>query len=141
MGARLWASGLLAIIGGILMVASGYTSRGLLFVALGYAQEEIPSYLGGFAESAASLAVTILELIIALGGVTVLIGGVVILLHHSRTGRVLIYLGGGAGLLSLLISFGYTAYKLQGWEPALAYAPYWVGLAMAVAARRLAKGT
>jgi hypothetical protein len=140
MGVRLWASGALAIVGGFLMVVSGYTSRGLLFLALGYAQEGIPSILNGFAASAASLAVSILELIIALGGLTVLIGGAVILFHHVRTGRVLIYLGGGAGLLSLVVGFGFTAYRLGGWQPALAYLPYWVGLAMAVTARRVAKG-
>lgn len=139
MGIRVWVGGTLAVVGGFLMVVSGYTSSGLLFTALGYAQQEIPAYLTGFAESAATLGVTILELLIALGGITVLVGGLIILIRHTRTGRVLIYLGGGAGLLGLLVSFGYTGYRL-GFNQTLAYAPYWVGLAMAVASRRLAKG-
>ncbi len=139
MGVRVLASGILAVIGGFLMVLSGYISRGLLFTALGYAEKEIPDHLTGFASGAAILAITVLELIIALGGLAVVVGGVAILFRHTTTGSLLIYLGGGAGLFGLLISFGYTAYRL-GVDPVVAYAPYWVGLAMAVVARRLAKG-
>lgn len=139
MGMRRWAAGTLAVLGGVLMLASGYTSRGFLFLALGYAQAEIPSYLNGFGEGAAILAVTTLEVIIAFGGLTVLLGGLVILSRHTTVGRVLIYLGGGAGFLGLLISFGYSAYKL-GLDPVLGYLPYWAGLALAVAGRHLAKG-
>ncbi len=139
MGFKLWISGTLAVVGGFLMVLSGYVSRGLLFIALGYAQKDLPNYLTGFTANAAILAITVLELLIALGGITVIVGGLALLSHHVRTGSVLIYLGGGAGLLGLLISFGYTTYR-QGLENVLLYAPYWVGLGMAVAARRLAKG-
>ncbi|HZW85455.1 MAG TPA: hypothetical protein VFE91_06100, partial [Nitrososphaerales archaeon] len=63
-----------------------------------------------------------------------------ILGRHTTTGRVLIYLGGGAGFLGLLISFGYSAYRL-GLDPVLGYLPYWLGLALAVAGRRISKGT
>ena len=121
------------------MVAGGYSSRGLPFAALGYAEEEIPSFLTGLGVSAATLAISVLELIIALGGLAVLAGGLLILFHHARTGRVMVYLGGGTGLFGLLISFGYAAYRL-GPASAIAYAPYWVGLAMAAGSRRLAKG-
>ena len=138
-GIKLWVSGILAIIGGFLMVASGYVSRGFLFIALGYAAPEVSQYLAGMAADAILLAIAILEFIIALGGLTVLLGGASILWHHVRTGRILIFLGGGAGLLGLLISFGYTVFRL-GIAPAISYAPYWVGILMAVAARRLAKG-
>ncbi len=139
MGAKTWASGILAVVGGFLMVVSGYSSRGLLFTALGYVEPKFSDYFSGLALNAVILVVTALEFLIALGGLTVLVGGLFILLHHVRTGRVLIYLGGGAGLLGLLISFGYTTYRL-GLDNVLLYAPYWIGLAMAVVARRLAKG-
>jgi hypothetical protein len=140
MGARLWASGLLAILGGLLMVASGYTSRGFLFTALGYAEPQVSNYLTGITANATLLAIAIVELLIALGGIAVALGGLIILIHHTRTGRLLIYLGGGSGFLGLLVSFGYTIYKLGGLDPVLAFAPYWVGLAMAIVGRRLAKG-
>jgi hypothetical protein len=139
MGAKLWASGTLAVLGGFLMVVSGYSSRGLLYTALNIIQPKFSDYLGGLALNAAVLSVTVLELLIGFGGVTVIAGGVFILVRHVRTGRVLIYLGGGAGFLGLLISFGYTSYRL-GLDNVLLYAPYWVGLAMAIIARRFAKG-
>lgn len=136
---KLWGSGILAAVGGFLMVTSGYTSRGFLYLALGYAEPEVSNYLSGAAASAAVLAITLLEVVIALGGLTVLIGGIIILTGHTTTGRTLIFLGGGAGFLGLLISFGYSAFRL-GLDPVLGYFPYWLGLFMAIAGRRLAKG-
>jgi len=140
MTARLYVAGALAIIGGFLMLASGYSSRGFLYTALNLAEPHISDFLSGVAANAAILAVTILDLIIALGGITVMVGGLVILTNHTTTGRTVIYFGGGAGFLGLLLSFGYAAYKLGGFSPLLAYLPYWVGLAMAVSGRWLAKG-
>jgi hypothetical protein len=138
---RRWTAGLLAIVGGVLMLGSGYTSRGFLYMALGYAEPKILDLLKGIAADAALVAIFVLELIIALGGLTVAVGGIIILARHSTTGRILMFLGGGAGFLGLLISFGYSTYKLGGLGPALSYLPYWLGLALAVVGRRLAKGT
>ena len=140
MGTRLYAAGALAVVGGFLMLASGYTSRGFLYTALNLAEPHISDLLSGMIANVAVVAVTILELVIALGGIGVMIGGLVILTNHTTTGRTLIYLSGGAGFLGLLVSFGYAAYKLGGFSPLLAYLPYWVGLAFAVSGRRLAKG-
>lgn len=75
MGFRLWAGGALAIAGGLLMVGSGYMPRGFLYAALGYAAPHVSDFLSGVAANAATLAITALELIIALGGVTVVVGG------------------------------------------------------------------
>jgi hypothetical protein len=134
------AGGTLAVAGGLLMLISGYNSRGFLYMALGYSAQEIPGILSGMAADVVTFAVTVLELLVALGGLTVLAGGLIVLARHSTIGRVLIYLGGGAGFLGLLISFGYSAFRL-GLDPVLSYLPYWLGLALAVAGRRLAKGT
>ena len=139
MGLRSYAAGLLAIVGALLMLGSGYSSRGFLFQAFGVSEHYILDF-GGAAANLIVLGITIVELIIALGGLTVLIGGLVILLHHTTTGRTLIYLGGGTGFLGLLISFGYSMYKLGGINPVLAFLPYWVGLFLAISGRRLAKG-
>jgi hypothetical protein len=140
LGPRRVAGGSLAVAGGLLMLISGYTSRGFLYTALGYSAQEIPTLLSGMAASVAVLAITILEILIALGGLTVLAGGLVVIARHTTAGRLLIYLGGGAGFLGLLVSFGYSAYRL-GFDPVLSYLPYWIGLALAVVGRRLAKGT
>ncbi|HEV2227046.1 MAG TPA: hypothetical protein VGR56_09630 [Nitrososphaerales archaeon] len=137
---RRWTAGILAIVGGILMLGSGYTSRSFLYLALGYTEPRVADFLRGMVADAAVLAIATVEFIIALGGVTVALGGIIILARHSTAGRILIFLGGGAGFLGLLISFGYSTYKLGGLGPALSYLPYWVGLALAVVGRRLAKG-
>ncbi len=137
--ARLYVAGVLAVAGGILMVLSGYTSRGFLYQALGYAEPRVTDFLSGAMADAVVVAITALELVIALGGLSVCIGGLIILTHHTTVGRTLVYLGGGAGFLGLLVSFGYSTYKLGGIDPVLSYLPYWVGLAMAVTGRRLAK--
>jgi hypothetical protein len=140
MRSRLYLAGALAVAGGLLMLASGYTSRGFLYSALGYAVPQVTDVFSGAVANAVVAAITALELVIALGGITVVLGGLVIMTHHTTIGRLLIYLGGGAGFLGLLISFGYSAYRLGGVDPVLYYLPYWVGLALAIFARRLAKG-
>ncbi len=122
------------------MLGSGYASRSFLYLALGYTEPHIIDFLNGMVADTAVLAIATLEFIIALGGVTVAVGGFIILARHSTTGRILIFLGGGAGFLGLLISFGYSTYKLGGIGPALSYLPYWLGLAFAVVGRRIAKG-
>jgi hypothetical protein len=140
MGTRLYAAGLLAVAGGVLMVASGYSSRGFMYMALGYAEPHISAFLSGEAANAAILAIGVVELIIGLGGFTVALGGLMIIARHTRTGRAIIWLGGGAGFLGLLVGFGYSVYRLGGLTPVLGYFPYWVGLVMAVVGRHLAKG-
>ena len=140
MGGRRYAAGALAVVGGLLMLASGYTSRGFLYTALGLGEPYLSDFLKGTELGAAVLAVTALELVTALGGLTVLVGGLIILARHTTTGRILVWLGGGAGFIGLLLGFGYTAYKLGGVGPVLAYLPYWIGLALAITGRRLAKG-
>lgn len=108
-------------------------------MALDVAEGEIPQYLGGIAGLTAALAISILVLLIALGGFTVILGGLVLLARRRTIGRFLILLGGGAGLLGLLITFGMAVFRL-GFNQSLAYTPYWVGLVLAVVARRIAKG-
>lgn len=140
MAIRRWAGGLLAVVGGFLMLASGYTSRGFLYTALGFGAQEVGNFLSGAPGSVAIIAITVVEFIISLGGITVMAGGLAILGRHTTTGRFLIFLGGGAGFLGLLISFGYSAYRL-GLDPVLGYLPYWLGLALAITGRRVSKGT
>lgn len=141
MGARLYLSGALGVVGGLLMFGSGFVSRGFLYTALGLAEPHISSILSGVEASVAVIAITVVETVIALGGLTVALGGLLIFVRHITIGRILIFLGGGAGFLGLLVSFGYSVYRLGGLDPVLSYLPYWVGLLMAIFARKLAKGT
>ncbi len=134
-----WSSGLLAIVGGVLMVFSGYATKGFLLTALNIAENEANQLVSGIAGLTVSLAIEIVTFLIALGGVTVVLGGLALLARHRTVGRLLIMLGGGAGFFGLLVTFGLAVLKV-GLSGAFGYAPYWVGLIMAVVARRLAKG-
>lgn len=129
----------MAILGGALMLANGLGTRSFLLTALSLLGGEIPQYLGGLAGLTATLVVDIIALLIALGGVTVALGGFSMLLRHVTTGRTLVLLGGGAGFFGLLISFAYTTLTF-GLERAVSSAPYWLGLVLAIIARRLVKG-
>jgi hypothetical protein len=138
-GVRAWSSGILAITGGVLMVASGFASRGLLSTALNLVEGEIPHYLWGTVGLTATLVVSLIALLIALGGFTVVLGGFSFLMRHRTAGRLLVLLGGGAGILGLLVTFGFATFRL-GLGVALGYAPYWIGVALAIFARWMAKG-
>ena len=136
--ARLLAGGLIAIVGGILMIWSGYDSHSLLYQTID--QYGVPYLQLPVAVSAATLLISILEYLNALGGIVVVMGGLVLISGHRRTGSIVIILGGGAGLIGLLASFGYSAYKL-GLENTLSFAPYWAGLVLTVVARRVSRGS
>jgi hypothetical protein len=133
-----WAAGSLAIAGGLLVLASGFEAHGLLLTALGLAKGYIPRYIAGIAGLTAVVAVDIVALLISLGGFTIIVGGVLVLLGHRTLGRVLIAIGGGAGFIGLLISFGYSAFSL-GLGAVLGNAPYWAGIALAACGRWVAK--
>ena len=48
MGPGWYLAGGLAALGGLLMVLSGYSSRGFLYTALGYAEPEFSNFLTGW---------------------------------------------------------------------------------------------
>ena len=138
---RLVLGGFLAMVGGFLMIWSGYVSHSILYQMAGlYIPKSLGEILGGIAGSAASFVIFVLELLNALGGIVVVTGGLILVSGHGRTGRIVIILGGGAGLIGLVATFGYFAYE-QGLEHTISYAPYWVGLGFTVAARSVSKGS
>lgn len=140
MGARRKAAGVLALTGGLVMVFSGFETHSIMLTLLQDAQVDLTKYLAGVPGLTLSLAIELVSLLIGLGGVTVATGGVAMLLDHVSIGRALAAMGGASGVLGFALSFGYTAYRL-GVGSALAYAPYWVGVLIALTGRRLAKGS
>ena len=129
----------MAVAGGALVTFGGVANHSFLLSILGLVDENLGGFLSGvplYLVEASILAITVL---IGLGVLTVIGGGVLIFVHHTTTGRLLIALGGGAGFLGLLLSFGYTAFS-SGLADALGHSVYWIGLAVSVGARRIAKG-
>lgn len=133
----LYASGTLAILGGLLMFLGGVTTHSLALWILPTLNEEILARLPAPAGAGAILAVDVIAALVSLGGLTVVFGGISLLLKHKSIGRILIALGGGAGLIGLLLALGYSV-LVSGLTNVGAHAGYWIGVVLAVVARRLA---
>jgi hypothetical protein len=130
--------GILAILGGLLIVASGFAIHGFTQTVLDWLMGAAPKYLPPNMTPFLVVALQILIALITLGGITVIFGGVVILLGRLFTGRLLIALGGGTGLLGFLIAFGYSILT-TGTLDIIVHLEYWVGIAIAIVGRHLAK--
>lgn len=134
------ASFVLALAGGLLMVASGFAAHGFMLSVLGDVASVVPKYIGGIAGVTAAVAIWIVSILIALGGVTVIIGAFLIFRRHVTLGRILLALGGGTGFIGFFISFAYVTLT-AGISSALALAPYWLGLIFVIAAGRAARAS
>ena len=133
-----WGGGTLAIAVGFRMLTNGFVTHSILLSTIGIVQGELPGFIGGIVGLSASVAVGVIAALISLGGLTVIVGGSMILLKHRTLGRLLIALGGVVGFIGLLIAFGYTAYTI-GLGTTIGNAPYWIGVVLAVVGRRAAK--
>ncbi len=127
----------MAIIGGGLILLSGFTVHGFLLSIISAVSYSLLTILPGSIAIPLSVALAILSLLIALGGITVILGGITIIRHHISLGRVLIALGGGASFLAFLVAIVY-ALLTGGVTSITAHSQYWIGVALAVLSRWLA---
>jgi hypothetical protein len=133
----LYVSGAAAILGGLLMFLGGVTAHSFALWILPMLNEEILTQLPAPLQTEAVLAVGVIAALVSLGGLTVVFGGISLLLRRRSIGRVLIALGGGAGLIGLSLALGYTV-LVNGLGSVTTHAGYWTGVVLAVVARRLA---
>ena len=136
-GSLLYVSGAIAILGGLLMFLGGVTTHGIALWILPMLNEEVLARLPPPAQTGAVLAVDMIAALVSLGGLTVAFGGVSLLLGRRSIGRALVALGGGAGLIGLSLALGYTV-LVGGLGNVTSHVGYWVGVVLAVVARRLA---
>jgi hypothetical protein len=134
---RLFACGVLAVVGGLLMFLGGVTAHSLALWILPMLRQQVLTKLPPTVQAASSMVIDVIAALVSLGGITVAIGGVILIFGRRTTGRLLIALGGGAGLLGLAGALGYTLI-VSGPASIGDHVGYWVGLVMAVAARRFA---
>ncbi len=80
----------------------------------------------------------VLGAIAALGGVAVLIGAYFVATEHVRTGKLLITLGSGAGIITLLVFLARNMASEQ-FSYLFAVLPAILGVALAIIARFVAK--
>jgi len=132
---------LLALVAGILMILAGMTgSVGILGLAFAELQAHFPQYA-----NIIGLVLMILTVIASFGGIAVIIGGFLVLGGRVTTGKLLIGLGAGIGLITVVI--GLVSGLVQGYG---LYASFiavfatgqtlgWVGLFLSILARMFAR--
>ena len=93
---------LLCIIGGILMIISSVVGSIAFFETL---FSLIEADVGEDVAKIVSLVIQILGYVAMGGGISVIIGALIVAMDHYRLGKFLISLGAGMGLISLIIFF------------------------------------
>jgi hypothetical protein len=131
-------AGIVAILAGLILIVSGYTSHPIALTILNYVNEHFSSSLNKMELFAVNYAISFFNYLVGLGGVVVLSGGLVLLLKHRTAGRILIWLGGGMGIFGLIFTFG-EAYYYSHFSLVVFHAEYWVGLVLAPSAFVIAK--
>jgi len=128
--------GILAIIGGLLIIASGFRTGSFLVTAANYSEAKFGSLLPGEALSAIQIALIVLSFVIGFGGLLAILGGIFIFSKHITIGKILIGLGGGVGFIGIAISVGYAIY-VNGFSVLITHIDYWLGVLVASIARYL----
>jgi hypothetical protein len=127
-------AGVLAIFAGLILIASGISSRSILLTALSYLDNHVGLSIGTAGQSLLQLTIVIVSFLAGLGGISAIAGGILLLRGHGSSGRFLIGLGGGTAIFGLLISIGEALFTSQGPAP-IFYQPYfalyWIGAILA----------
>ena len=127
-----WA-GTLAIIAGVLFLASGVASGSIFLTGLSY----LDRYVGTNAPSVqfvVNIAIVMLTFVVGLGGVLDLAGGALLLRKHSTSGRIFVGLGGGSAILGLFFSIAVALYSTGLSAPIFQqsyFTLYWIGAVLA----------
>ena len=130
----------LAYVGGILLLIAGTTgSTGIIGTIMEYLIEKV----GGATADLLSLILQALNIIAGLGGISVIAGATLVLKNRIRTGRIIIGLGAGTGLIGFIIILA-SAF-LHGWVYAINFITAivqsigWIGIILSIAATTLTK--
>lgn len=127
-------AGAVAVVAGLILIASGVTSGSLLLTGLGYVGKYLGSAITPDGDLLLHLAIAMLTFIVGLGGVLVVAGGVLLLRNHIFAGRLLIGLGGGMAILGLLFSMAEALYVSGVSAPVFHqsyFTLYWFGAILA----------
>jgi hypothetical protein len=127
----------LAIVGGILILVGGGTGMVGLLTQSG----EIVENMMGDSNETIELIFKILIFIAALGGLAVIIGGLLFYKDHVISGRIIIALGAGIGIIGLIIGLLIALFQGEGEEffSWLTTSFVGVGIVLSLTARFVAK--
>ena len=126
-------AGYIAILAGLILVASGVVSGSILITGL----NALNNFIGPSIGSASILiqyAITALLFLIGFGGFLAVVGGILLLARHGSAGRFLIGLGGGMAIFGLLFSMAGALYTTGISAPIFHQAYlglYWIGAILA----------
>ena len=130
-------AGVLALIAGPVLIASGVTSGSILITVLDFVHKRFGSSVSSGDLLVLNFAIAALTFLVGLGGLLVIIGGILLLRRHGFSARLLIGLGGGMAILSLIFSMG-AALFTSGFSSEIFHQSYftlyWVGALLATAA-------
>ena len=131
---------LLAYTSGTLLILAGATgSVGIIGTVIEY----LIDTLGGSAADMLSIFLHVLNFVADLGGVSVIIGGSLIMNEKITTGKIMITLGAGMGLFGFLLTLA-SAF-LHGWTSIInlliimTQSAGWIGVILAISATLIAK--
>jgi hypothetical protein len=131
---------LLAYLGGTLLLIAGATgSTGIVGTIIEYLIEN----LGGATADLLSLILQALTFVADLGGISVIIGGSLIINQRPRIGKFIIGIGAGMGLVGFLIILALAF--LHGWINVINFITIisqsigWIGIILSITATILAK--
>jgi len=128
--ALLFAGGLIAIAGGLLIINSGYHTHSFLISVLNLAEQKFGARLPSTIQWITETSIAILGVVISLGGILVAVGGVIVILGHKFIGRILIGLGGGVSFLGLAVALAFAIYT-SGFGTLVVHFEFWVGVLIA----------
>jgi hypothetical protein len=129
--------GIVAMIGGAIIVFSGYRTGSFLLTVASFSEAKFGSLLPGQALTAIQIALIALSFVIGFGGFLAILGGVLVIAKHLTIGKILIGLGGGLGFFGIAISVGYAIY-VHGFSVLVDHVDYWIGVVIATIGRYLA---
>jgi hypothetical protein len=126
-------AGVVAVLAGLILVASGVVSGSFLLIGLGYLDNYFGSNIGP-GQVVLQYTILILTFLVGLGGISVIFGGALLLRKHGTLGRFLIGLGGGGAIFGLLFAMAEAIY-VSGFSAPIFYQPfftlYWIGAILA----------
>jgi hypothetical protein len=127
-------AGVIAVVAGVILIASGISSGSVLLTGLDYLENHAGSSIGSAGQSVLQLVIAIVSLIVGLGGLSAIAGGFLLLRGHGSLGRFLIGLGGGTAIFGLLIAIGKALFVSGATVPIYFqpyFALYWIGAILA----------
>jgi len=131
-------AGALAVVGGIMLVFGGFA--GTTQSTLGNVKEITDKWFPDNDQKGTILTVlTVMIYLAMLGGFAVILGGLLMWKGFDIAGKIMVWLGTGVGIMSLVIS-GIMAYATGNWDSFVSanLTLVTIGLVLSIVARRLA---